>query len=482
MNELEFEDGPNHDDASIRILVAIASFGTKNLEYLKQVIRQYKEMPFDIDIVLNTEAHKAVDPAVEVLVGLPEENPRSLVFAHREVFAARVDDYDAFIYTEDDIGVHERQIRAFFALTADLQPDEIAGHMRYESDHDEARHLPDVHGSFHWRPESVRCRGEHIVAEFTNEHAGFYILTRDQLRRAIGSGGFLRPAHEGRLGMLESGATDLFTSCGFQKVLSISSFDDFLIHHIPNTYVGQVGHPLAAFEQQIAALSEIHGGQRRASTLVEVEPRILQRTWSKSYDEPLPADVAAALPTHAATALSIGCGWGAAESELIRRGVDVTAVPLDSVVSATAEHCGMKVVTGTLAEALNSLEGRTFDCVYVSHLLHLLDDPHEFLERCGRLVGYGGVLAVSGYNFQLAPNLAMRLLHIGEFGMTRDFERSGIRVVGPTKVRRQLGRAGFRRQSLQWFDLVPAHRFNHLRHQLGRFTRRNWVLTAHRGN
>ena len=125
MSEAFTENDDNRDEAAkpgddepIRVLVAIASFGTKNLPYLKQVIRQYQGMALDIDIVLNTEAYKAVDPAVEVIVGLPDKNPRSLVFAHREIFASRVDEYDAFIYTEDDIGVQEQHLRAFFALTA----------------------------------------------------------------------------------------------------------------------------------------------------------------------------------------------------------------------------------------------------------------------------------------------------------------------------------------------------------------------------
>lgn len=50
------------DGGPFRVLVAIASFGTKNLPYLEHVIGQYQSMTLDIDIVLNTEANKPIDP------------------------------------------------------------------------------------------------------------------------------------------------------------------------------------------------------------------------------------------------------------------------------------------------------------------------------------------------------------------------------------------------------------------------------------
>jgi hypothetical protein len=58
------------DGGPFRVLVAIASFGTKNLPYLEHVIGQYQSMAPYIDIVLNTEANKPIDPAVEVIAAI----------------------------------------------------------------------------------------------------------------------------------------------------------------------------------------------------------------------------------------------------------------------------------------------------------------------------------------------------------------------------------------------------------------------------
>jgi hypothetical protein len=173
----------------VRVLVAIASFGEKNLEFLRKIIRDYRSMAMDVHLVVNSEAPKNLDAGVKVIVGFPGRNPHSLPFAHKRIFSENIDRYDLFVYSEDDIGVKEQSIHAFLRATADLEPDEIAGYVRYEIGKDGSFSLPDVHGRFHWKPESVRRRGSYTVAEFTNEHAGFYILTQAQLRWHVGDSG-----------------------------------------------------------------------------------------------------------------------------------------------------------------------------------------------------------------------------------------------------------------------------------------------------
>src|SRR4051812_26340423 len=146
---------------------------------------------FDIDVVVFSEAAKELGGAGRLVVGLPTNNPWSLGFAHKKIFAENIEQYDLFIYSEDDIEISGAHIRAFLEVTPALQSDEIAGFLLYEKDERGISCLPNVHGPFHWRPESVRRRGDCTVAEFTNEHSAFYLLTRDQLRRAIASGGYL---------------------------------------------------------------------------------------------------------------------------------------------------------------------------------------------------------------------------------------------------------------------------------------------------
>jgi hypothetical protein len=156
----------------MRILVAISSFGTSQDQYLLQIIEEYRSMPFDLDIVVLSNIEKEVAPGVEVIVGLPDEkDPWSLVYAHKSLFAKRVEDYDLFLHTENDILITESHIRAFLRVSAVLHDDEITGFMRFEVGPDGETNFPDVHASFHWDGRSVVARDQYTLAYFTNEQA-----------------------------------------------------------------------------------------------------------------------------------------------------------------------------------------------------------------------------------------------------------------------------------------------------------------------
>src|SRR4051812_47484139 len=156
----------------LRVLAAIASFGERNLAYLREIIQQYHAMTtLEVDVVVLSEAPKALPPSVRVIVGLPSANPWSLPFGHKRLFADSIEDYDLFIYSEDDMGVTEGNLRAFVSATKLLPSDEIAGFLRYEKAKDGSVWMPDAHSSFHWEPRSVVERGGEIFARYTNEHA-----------------------------------------------------------------------------------------------------------------------------------------------------------------------------------------------------------------------------------------------------------------------------------------------------------------------
>jgi hypothetical protein len=383
----------------LRLLVGIASYGERNLHYLRKIIGIYQGLPFDVDIVVFSEAPKELDSCVKVMVGLPSPNSWSLPFAHKRYFAENLESYDLFIYSEDDVEISAEKIQAFLRVTETLEPTEIAGYLRYELDASGTAILTDVHGAFHWKPESVRQRGEYVVAEFTNEHAGFYILTRAQLQQAIGSGGFLKEPYEGRFGLPETAATDPYTNCGLRKVICISALDDFLLHHMSNLYVMRHGVPLDGFKGQVQTLMDICNRSHPATTLCDVESRFLHNAWSKSYYEQPSSELLEMVPGRSKSILSVGCGFGESEVKLQGRGAKVTVLPLDSVAGAAAERRGLEVIYGTLAEGLEKLRGRRFDCVVVANLLHLLPDPWRILGECAGLVQKEGVLVISGPNF-----------------------------------------------------------------------------------
>src|SRR5580704_16300293 len=96
------QPNPQRDAGKARLLVAIASYGNTNNKYLAQLIDEYKAMSFEVDIVVLTNLEKEVRAGVELQIVPPGKNPWTLPFAHKKIFAERLEKYDLFIYTEDD--------------------------------------------------------------------------------------------------------------------------------------------------------------------------------------------------------------------------------------------------------------------------------------------------------------------------------------------------------------------------------------------
>jgi len=467
----------------LRVLVAIASYGEKQLELLKKIIQSYKAMAMHVDVVVLSESPKNLGLGVEVIVGLPSKNPWTLPFAHKTVFARRVDLYNLFVYSEDDMGVTEANINAFLRATAELGKDEIAGFLRYEVDQSGTWYLDEPWGHFHWKPESVRRRGSYTVAEFTNEHAGFYILTQDQLKRAIASGGFLRGPCRGRYNWPETAATDPYTNCGFRKVICISALEEFLIHHMSDRYVGLLDVSLASFKEQIQTLLAIRDGAHTATTLCPVESKLMPGHWQKSYYEKPSEELLKLVPDDAKNILSIGCGWGATEARLLERGAEVTALALDSVIGMAAERRGIKVINGTWGECAKMLEGREFDCVLMTNLLHLHANPGEVVDCCTRFVGKRGSLVLSGPNFNRVPTLCKRIFRIGAFGKLWNYEAGGFSVCGPRSLSGHIKNAGLKIVVVRWIDHAFNRRWLHGdRIRFGGLTAKSWLLHARRGD
>ena len=432
-------DGPRR----MKILVVIASYGTNNDAYLQRVLQEYSTMPYEIDIVVVSNIPKAPGPQVEVQVGLPTSNPWSLPFAHKAVFSERVDDYDLFVYSEDDTLMTQDNIEAFLWATSVLAPDEIAGFLRSEQGPDGTIYYSTIHNHYHWDVRSVRERGGETFAHFTNEHGACYVLTREQLRRAIDSGGFCVPPHEGRYDMLVSAATDPYTQCGFRKLICISRLSQFTCKHLTNKYIGRTGLAAERVHTQIAALLEIARVGEQPSSPMRVEPKLPGTRWIKSYYEPCNEDLLALVPSAAKKILSIGCGWGSTEETLVRRGMEVIAVPLDKVIGRLAEARGVRIVPAGLQDAPIRLAGESYDVLMISGLIHLVDDPVQVLAKYRALLGPGGVVVVSFPNLQHAAVWWRRLKRAPEVRGLADYRRSGMHCTTLSRVTDWLHEAGF---------------------------------------
>ena len=242
----------------MRVLAVIASYGSGNDCYLARLVEEYQSMSFDVDVIVLSNLQKHVAPRVNVIrVDLRSVDPWTLPFSHKWIFAERLNEYDLFIYSEDDTLISEANLRAFLDASAVLRDDEVAGFFRFERDSEGMLNYPEVHGHFHWDLASARLRGEDTFAFFTNEHSACYVLTRKHLRAAIDSGGFLRPPYSGKYDLLWTAGDGPagIHRCGLKKLICISAVDKFLVHHLPNKYCGtKFGINDADFRRQLEVL------------------------------------------------------------------------------------------------------------------------------------------------------------------------------------------------------------------------------------
>lgn len=248
----------------MKILVCIASYGENHWDYLDKVLANYDEMNYDVDVILDitSERDEGWPSIVKEARIHPPSIEEELVFCHRKTMAKNMDNYDLYIYSEDDILITQKNITKFMEVNQQLPPDGITGFIRFEQ-LKSSKYLIDCHPQVRKFHPIDRNPNRRIILEdaikkdnrereyfrLWNLHQGSWILTNPQLQKAIHSGGFLRQPSPTKhrpkwyrghqyYGILESGASDIYTRCGFKhKMLPIEGIEDLLIHHLPDKYI-----------------------------------------------------------------------------------------------------------------------------------------------------------------------------------------------------------------------------------------------------
>ena len=141
----------------MKILIAIASYGNKNDNYLNTLLQSLREISYEKDIIVQSNIEKNLGDDIQCLIGLPNADPRSLVFAHRQLFIDNLNNYDLFLYTENDILITQQNIEAFLDISKMLPENQVLGFVRYEVNQENEIQLTDIHYQYHWTTKSVQC-------------------------------------------------------------------------------------------------------------------------------------------------------------------------------------------------------------------------------------------------------------------------------------------------------------------------------------
>jgi 2-polyprenyl-3-methyl-5-hydroxy-6-metoxy-1,4-benzoquinol methylase len=299
------------------------------------------------------------------------------------------------------------------------------------------------------------------------------------MRRALNSGGFLRKPTQGKYDMACTAATDPYTSCGFSKVICISDIKDFLIHHLSNRYAGIQGISLEEFEAQINSLILGYRSKNLKSAFPTTETKILRGRWSKSYYEQPIDSIFSLIPNETRTILSIGCGWGATEIKLKMKGLAVTAIPLDSIIGASAERLGIDIVYGDINEAFVKILPTKFDAVMITNLIHLLPNADMLIGKCTEFVGSKGYLLLNGPNFQYLPHFLMRITRQGEYRKLSSYSESGINIISIPKIKKILKKRGFAIVKSKYeLCLLNSGKYINSYPNIGNYLAKKWTMLA----
>jgi hypothetical protein len=292
----------------LKILVALVAFDFSQLPHLEEVLDAYSDLcaagskvdiviystvPWPVTLIdlLNTRFH-CTNPSpragLTITVHLKSPSLRlHLVDPHRELFYERLDRYDLFIYSEDDIRVSPKTVATYLSETKRLQDamggDAAAaanfnvGVVRYEYNYppqvtidDKTRratqNVTRVYWEHSWHPavpksvdripQTIGTNGDETYVHMQNHHQGMYLATRALLQAWKDKPGCEfdkiknRPGVPGKPGQPAEGTQRVWMSstqlhgkrhCGIQQVLPVSKFGALTVWHLPNKNYRRVG-------------------------------------------------------------------------------------------------------------------------------------------------------------------------------------------------------------------------------------------------
>lgn len=243
----------------MKILISVANYGQENIGYLQYILNEYNNIGLTetvtvcIDTTVKVEELERYDNVKIIQRIFDSSIKQNLVFEHRTFMKDNLNNYDLFIYTENDILITMNNIMAFVDFCKKRRKKYILGFIRYEMISISSKkyfidfgkkglHLPII-------KKLVKIDGEDYL-EITNIHQACFLLTKEQLSTILNSRYrkiFLRQPSEiaPRIGsnylsfgygVLEAGASDIFNNCGLIKIISVKNLEMLLIHHLPNKY------------------------------------------------------------------------------------------------------------------------------------------------------------------------------------------------------------------------------------------------------
>lgn len=232
-NDIEFSS-----NISESILVCIPFYKNSNLSYLENIINELNSTKYNIDIYIlsNTNiisGHKILNLSNVKFVYYGGLKDPDLAFKIRNIFHEFRNEYMYFIYTEPAHLITEENLNYFIKFQKDVPFKYILGHLQYEI-YENKKFYPSMQSVYRWENKHIYDFNTFIGAQYTNAYQGSLFLTRDQLLHCLDTIDFFEDNIRSGYGKKARVSTDIYTHCGFIKLIPISHLSKFEIQHLPN--------------------------------------------------------------------------------------------------------------------------------------------------------------------------------------------------------------------------------------------------------
>ncbi|MCY1228688.1 hypothetical protein D3C87_142310 [compost metagenome] len=241
-----------------KILAVLVNYGSEQLRFLERVVAELKSFKkYDVTIIVNSNIELDID-GIDTVNVFTLDDYQLLPLTCRTTIWENKDDFDVFLYGENDHLFTEKHIDNHLSYSKILPKNRITGLIQFE-ENETGKYYPAYHLDFEWDFNSVEIYNGKKFAHFSNLHQATFILTKQQLTRIGKQLDFKELVIENTLysritrkikktlGLKVERTnkysskckvnTDVFQFGGMKKMICISDFEDNLIHHLPNIYI-----------------------------------------------------------------------------------------------------------------------------------------------------------------------------------------------------------------------------------------------------
>ena len=219
------------------ILAVLVNYGEEQLNYLQEVIDGLRSFEkYDVSIIVHSNIELPTITGTDAIHVIELNDYQLLPLTCKTSIWNHKDDFDVFIFGENDHLFHEHHVDKYLEYVNILPKDRIAGLIQYE-ENETGKYYPAYHGPYDWDYKSVEVHGDKKFAHFTNLHQATFILTKEQLSDIGEQYDFTQFFGQSHYSVKCKVNTDVYQFCGMKKMICISDFEDNLIHHLPNVYI-----------------------------------------------------------------------------------------------------------------------------------------------------------------------------------------------------------------------------------------------------